>query len=60
MAGLRMFVGVLGLEEGRRSPNARARNRRNEARLLLFAFADSEHGRDYKAPQRDRSNTGKH
>jgi hypothetical protein len=24
------------------------RNRRNEARLLLFAFSDSDHGRDYK------------
>lgn len=33
----------LGLEEARRSPNARMRNRRNEARLL-FAFADSDHG----------------
>ena len=38
----------LGLEQARGSPNARTRNRRNEARLLLFAFSDSDHGRDYK------------
>jgi hypothetical protein len=48
MAGLRMFGWVLGLDRARGSPNARTRNRRNEARLLLFAFADSDHGRDYK------------
>jgi hypothetical protein len=50
----------LGLEEARGSPNARTRNRRNEARLLLLAFADSDHGRDYKAPQRFGSNAVKH
>jgi hypothetical protein len=38
----------VGLEEARKGPNAGTRNRRNEARLLLLAFADSDHGRDYK------------
>jgi hypothetical protein len=43
-----VWLGFLGLDRARGSPNARTRNRRNEARLLLFAFADSDHGRDYK------------
>jgi hypothetical protein len=42
-----------------RSPNARMRNRRNEARLLLFAFSDSEHGRDYKRGCSDGQTTGR-
>jgi hypothetical protein len=48
----------LGLEEARRNPNARTRNRRNEARLLLFAFADSDHGRDYKRRGSNGQTTG--
>jgi len=44
MAGLRMFELGVGLGQARRNPNARMRNRRNEARLLLVAFADSAHG----------------
>jgi len=44
MAGLRMFELEFGLEQARRGPNAGMRNRRNEARLLLFACAGSDHG----------------
>jgi len=35
------------------------RNRRNEARLLLFAFAGSDHGRDYKCGRGLGQTTGR-
>jgi hypothetical protein len=49
----------VGLDLARGSPNARTRNRRNEARLLLEAFADSDHGRDYRRDRGSGQTTGR-